>query len=277
MRKRLMHYCRVAGAVFLRDLKIYLRYPANVLFGLIDPFVWMIPVYFMAQAFMTGGRSPGLEAYTGTSDYIAFWLVGGIVGFYLNSVMWRMGFSLKNEMMLGVIETNWLAPVPVLVHLVGRSLWSLTHTTFMAGLMLLVARLALGVSFTGEVWSALLTMIPILIGLYGLGFGIAAAVLLSNDANFIIDTSSFLVRTLSGHQFPVNVLPPALMAVSLAIPLTYGLDAVRGYLLGTKTLLPLAQEQVVMLVVAVLFTGAGYWVLRRVERYVRLRGNLGHF
>ena len=36
---------------------------------------------------------------------------------------------------------------------------------------------------------------------------------------------------LSGSQFPVNVLPRLLLPLSLALPLTYGFDSVRAYLL----------------------------------------------
>jgi len=115
-----------------------------------------------------------------------------------------------------------------------------------------------------------------LIGLYGLGFGLAAVVLISNDANNVIDISSFIIRTFSGQEFPVTVLPRVLMAFSLILPVTYAFDAVRGYLIGTRTLLPMVQEQLILLAVMALFVSVGYAVFRRVERSVRTAGNLGH-
>lgn len=267
-------YATAVKAVFLRDLRSYIRYPGNAVFSIIEPFVWMLPVVYMASAFAVNGQAVGFQAYSGTGDFIAYWVVGGIIGYYVSSVMWGIGFSLKNEMMLGVIETNWLTPVPPVVLLVGRSLWSLALTTFRSAIGLLIAWAAFHFSFSGQILPALLALIPILIGLYGLGFGLAAAVLMTNDANNIIDMSQFILQMLSGQQFPVQVLPRFLLAFSLAIPVTYGIDLVRGYLLDTKTLLPLYMEVWILVGVMVAFVAAGYLIFRWVERATRNSGNL---
>jgi len=273
-RPTLLHHWLVVRAIFRRDFISYFRYPLNFIFSLISPFVWALPVLFMARAFSTGARNEGFAAYTGTSDYVAFFVIGGLVTSYVGSVMWGMGFSLRQEMWQGVLETNWLTPAPIVVQLIGRSLWSLAITTFEGIGILAIAWALFRFSFTGHILPALLAMIPVLIGLYGLGFGIAAVVLVTNNANTVIDLTNYSVQLLSGSQFPVRVLPRVLLAVSLFIPLTYGMDAIRGYLLGTKTLLPPSIEMAILLAVMVCFVAAGYLIFRKVERDVRTAGNL---
>ncbi len=268
-------YWLAVRAIFRRDLTAYFRYPLNFIFSLINPFIWALPVLFMAQAFSAGGRNAGLAAYTGTSDYVAFFVIGGLITSYVGSVMWGMGFTLREEMWQGVLETNWLTPAPVVVQLVGRSLWSLAITTFEGVCILGLAWGLFRFSFTGHILPALLAMVPVLIGLYGLGFGISAWVLVTNNANSIIDMSNYAIQLLSGSQFPVRVLPRILLAVSLFIPLTYGMDAIRGYLLGTSTLLPPSMEMAILFGVMVVFVAAGYLIFKRVERRVRDAGNLG--
>ena len=76
-----------------------------------------------------------------------------------------------------------------------------------------------------------MALVPMLVALYGFGFAFAAIVLLLKEANTLIDTSNYMISMLSGSQFPVSVLPRFLLPLSLAIPLTYGFDAVRGHLL----------------------------------------------
>jgi ABC-type polysaccharide/polyol phosphate export permease len=61
----------------------------------------------------------------------------------------------------------------------------------------------------------------------------------------------------------------------MALPLTYGLDAVRGWLLHTKTLLPLNVEIVLLIVSMFVMLWIGAWVFYRVERRVRTLGTLG--
>lgn len=276
MMSRAKHYLRAAGAIFRRDLRIFFRYPVDAIFWVFEPIMWLTPLHFMSRSFAVGGQNLGLAGYTGTSDYMAFLVLGGVIGSYVSSVMWSMGFSLKNEMDLGVLEVNWLTPVPVVIQLVGRSLFNLTHTTIkIACTMSLVWRI-FGFSITGSIWPAFLTVLPMIIGLYGLGLGIAALVLISKNANNIIDMTHFMVNTLSGREFPITVLPKFLLGFSLAIPLTYGYDAIRGLLLGTRTLLPVATEQLLLVVVMAISVFGGYLVFRRIERRCRATGNLAH-
>ncbi|MGH2543535.1 MAG: ABC transporter permease, partial [Ardenticatenaceae bacterium] len=110
---------------------------------------------------------------------------------------------------------------------------------------------------------------------YGFGFAFAALVLLIKDANTLVDVSNFLVSTLSGSMFPVRVLPRILLPISLALPLTYGYDAVRGLLLGADTILPIRLEVIILVGFMVGLVLVGYLFFRRVERLVRVRGTLG--
>ena len=54
-----------------------------------------------------------------------------------------------------------------------------------------------------------------------------------------------------------------------------GFDAVRGILLGTRTLLPVNTEILLLLIFMVLMILFGLWVFRLLERNVRRRGTLG--
>jgi len=69
--------------------------------------------------------------------------------------------------------------------------------------------------------------IPMLLGLYGFWLHVCAVVMVMREANTLTDVGSFLVQILSGANFPVTVLPRWLLPIALALPLTYGFDAVR--------------------------------------------------
>ena len=122
---------------------------------------------------------------------------------------------------------------------------------------------------------ALVPVIPMLIGLYGFGMAFAAIVLLMRDANTLVDMSSYLVGLFSGSQFPVQALPRFLMPISLALPLTYGFDAVRGFLLHTSTIIPIQYEIGLLVVFMFVMIWFGLVVFNRMERKVRMKGTLG--
>ena len=231
-------------------------------------------LYFMGQAFSVNGQAVGFAGYSGTTDYMSFILIGSALSNFINAVFWGMGYSMKNDMDAGVLETNWMTPVPRPLLLVGRTFTNLTNTTLNSIASLVIGALLFGFQVSGNIVPSLLSIAPMLIGLYGFGFAFAALVLLLKDANTLVDMGSFLVDTFSGSRFPIAALPRWLLPVSLAIPLTYGFDAMRSWLLGTRTFLPVSTEIIILLVFMVVMMVAGLITLQILERRVRTRGTL---
>ena len=258
-----------------KDWKVFWRYPLNAVSNVFQPLIWVAPVYFMGKAFSTDGHSMGFAAYNGSGDYMSFILLGTVIGNFILTVFWGMGLALKEDMDAGVLESNWLTPVSRLQILIGRTIASLLLTTITSLVMLLVASLLFGFHPTGNTFLAILAALPMLIGLYGFGFAFAAVVLLMRDANTLIDVGSFLVQGFSGTSFPVKSLPYWLIPVSLALPVTYGLDVMRGFLLNTTTLLPLNVEITILTVSMFAMLWIGAQVFYKVERRVRTLGTLG--
>jgi ABC-2 type transport system permease protein len=76
----------------------------------------------------------------------------------------------------------------------------------------------------------------ILVAVFYTGVGIALASILEDISGFQL-IMNFLVQPtffLSGALFPLNNLPPALGAVTMIDPLTYGVDGIRGTLTGAS-------------------------------------------
>ena len=268
---------RALYAVAAKDWRQYWRYPLNAVSSVLQPLVWLTPMYFMGLAFSVNGQALGFAGYTGTTDYISFILIGTVLSNFISAVFWGMGYALKNDMDSGVLESNWLAPISRPVLLMGHTITNLIVTTITSIVMLVIGALLFGFQTGGSTLAALVIAIPMLLGLYGFGFMFAGVVMVMREANTLTDVGSFLVQIFSGANFPVTVLPRWLLPIALALPLTYGFDAVRGILLNTNTLLPIMLEYAVMLVFMVAMIAIGLLAFRRLERYVRQRGTLGMY
>jgi len=274
-RPSLASHLRALWMIAQKDWVQFWRYPLNVIGNVTNPLIWLAPVYFMGQAFSVNGQATGFAAYSGTADYISFVLLGMVINNYIMTVFWGIGYALKQDMDSGVLESNWLMPVPRPILLIGRTFSSLLTTTLMSAAMLLIAALLFGFRPTGNALLGLLPVVPMLIGLYGFGIAFAAVVLLMRDANTLVDISSYMVGQLSGSSFPVQSLPRFLMPLSLALPIPYGIDAVRGYMLKTTTIIPIQYEIVILVVFMFVMIWVGLAVFNRVERKVRTLGTLG--
>lgn len=266
---------RALFVIARKDWKVFWRYPLNAASSVFQPIIWVTPVYFMGKAFSVNGQASGFAAYTGSGDYMSYILVGTALTNFIMTVFWGMGYALKEDMDSGVLESNWLTPISRLQILVGRTLTSLLTTTITSLIMLVIAALLFGFRPTGNVIAALLTAIPMLVGLYGFGFAFAGIVLIMREANTMVDVSSFLVQGLSGANFPVKSLPYWLIPISLMLPVTYGFDAVRGWILQTNTLLPLHIEVVLLVALMFVMLWFGAWMFYKIERRVRTLGTLG--
>ena len=268
-------HLRALYMIAQKDWQQYWRYPLNAVSNLFQPLIWLAPVYFMGLAFSVNGQAKGFAAYSGSGDYISFVLIGTVLTNYIHTVFWGMGYSLKNDMDSGVLESNWLMPIPRPLLLIGRTFANLLVTTIVSAGMLALGALLFGFRPTGSVLLSVLPAIPMLFGLYGFGIAFAAIVLLMRDANALVDMSSYLVTLFSGSQFPVQALPRFLIPISLALPLTYGLDAVRGLLLKTRTILPIPYEIGLLIVFMVVMIILGLFIFNKMERKVRTLGTLG--
>lgn len=271
----LASHLRALSALIRKDWKQYWRYPLNAISSVFHPLVWIAPVYFMGLAFSHNGKALGFAQYSGTTDFMSFILLGTMLENFINAVFWGMGYALKNDMDSGVMESNWLTPIPRLLILIGHSVTNLVVTAITSTGMLFFGGLIFGFHPTGDVLAALLPILPMMIGLYGFGFAFAALVMLMREANTMVDLSSFLVQIFSGSNFPVNALPRYLLPVALALPLTYGLDSVRARLIGTTPLVPLNVEMILLIVFMFVMLWIGTAAFRTLERRVRMLGTLG--
>lgn len=266
---------RTILAVARKDVLLMVRYPMNLISRIIEPVGWLMPVFFLGRAFSQGSIAPGFAAWTGTGDYMAFIVVGWILSAYVSAVMWGMGFSLKTEMDQGVLESNWVAPITPARLLVGRTLASVAVTTLTSIGFATLAIFIFDISAQGQLIPAVAFSLPVVVGLYGLGFVLAGLVLRLKDANTLIDVGNFVLGLLSGRDYPVLVLPRAVMALSFLLSLTYGYDGIRALLLGTRPLLPLPLQALVARVFMVVMILAGLWTLKTLEYRTRVQGSLG--
>lgn len=264
----------VLWAVVRKEWLIHTRYPMNLIMRFVEPLMWMTPVYFLGMSFSENGQAVGFAGSTGTNDFIGYILLGSVVGSYVSAVFWGLGFSLKQEMEQGTLESVWLTPNSRLWLLVGRSVIGVVITGLNTISVMVAAYFLFGFQIGDAIGKALLILVPTVIGLYGLGIAYAGVVLLLRDANTLTDIGSYMLNLLSGQDFPVTSLPKALLVVGMTLPMTYAIDLLRTLLLNTEPLVAVPISVAVIAVSTVLFIALGRIVFRRIDAKVRRMGTL---
>jgi ABC-2 type transport system permease protein len=275
MRDKFIKKLNVYRARFIISMKIYFRYPLNVVLTFFDPLIWLTPFYFMGKSFSFNGEMVGFQQYTGNSDFMGFLVVGYMISAYVSSVFWGVGFSMKEEMRQGVLESNWSTPVSRITLIVSKSIFYFFITTLEVIITASVCHYAFGFKVTGEVLKAVAFLVPGIIGIMGIGMAVSGLVLMAKNANPIIDLTNSILPVMSGSFFPIKVFPRGFMFISLVLPLTYIYDSSRAILIGQQPLFNLKKEFIIIIAAMILLCIIGSWIFMRIERKCRDMGILG--
>ena len=106
--------------------------------------------------------------------------------------------------------------------------------------LMVVGFVAFDLHFNGNVLWAILSFILITLSIFSLGLLIAGVSPDGKTANVISYLIYFPMLFLSGAAIPIEIMPKAIVTISKFLPLTYGVDLLKGVWLGqdsTKYLL----------------------------------------
>ncbi len=213
-----------------------------------------------------------------TGDVI---LGAAMMTFWMN-VLWSMGAHLYWERDSGNLEIYVMSPAPMMGVLAGMALGGLTTTVVRA-----LAIIGLGV-FLFDVpvapsswWMLLLVFALTLASLYGLGMMFASIFLLfGREAWHTVNLLQEPVFLLTGKNFPIKALaglvPLGVVGLSLLIPLTAGMDAMRQVAFPSRPtgLLPVWTEIGILAGLASVFLLLSARTLRFMEGKAKRDGKL---
>ena len=241
--------------LWLRELKRYSRSRAQVVASLGQPLLYLLVLGF--------GLGPVFQK-AGKGSYLQF-VAPGVIGMSVLFTSIFSGIGLLWDRQFGFLKETLVAPVPRLQIMVGRTLGG-ASVAMIQGLLILVVCVIAGF----RPWS--LAHLPVGIAVMALvaivfaALGTAIGSTLQNMQGFQL-IMNFLVMPiffLSGALFPLDGLPAALAVVTRLDPLTYGIDGLRGTLIG-MTHFGLATDVGVLAVVAAAFLVLGAYSFSRIQ------------
>jgi len=278
-RRTLWSELRVIWAVAMKSLKINIRYRIDFVIGTIIPLTLIVELASRIFEALTFGPTEGLQEYTGMRDYASFAVISWIFQwYYIVAVIGGRG-NTRNEQMMGTLELSYTCPVKRAVLLAGFCL-----SNFIMHLPSAVAAFAfaflIGVQLNTTALSILLTFLAFILGVsgcFGFGFILAGFVVKYREPGILDAILLHPLLYFSCILYPAAVLPWAARFVAYSIPTSYSLDSVRGLLLGTKTILPIAYELLVMVAFAVLLPLVGVLIFKKLEKDVMRKGGVGAY
>ena len=210
--------------LWLRQIKKYLRSRSRIIGSIGQPLLYLIALGF--------GFGPIFEK-AGGGNYIDF-LAPGIISMSILFSSVFVGIEVIWDKQFGFLKETLVAPVSRYEIMLGRTIGGATIAVIQGSLVFIIS-LLLG-------FSPNLTQIPVaivfafLIALTFTAIGTAIASVLDDMQGFQLIMNFLVMPTffLSGSIFPLTNLPDFIFFLTRIDPLTYGVDGLRGALIGAS-------------------------------------------
>jgi ABC-2 type transport system permease protein len=209
--------------LWLRELRRYTRSRAQIVASLGQPLMYLIALGF--------GMGPVFQK-AGHGSYVQFVAPGVIAMTILFSSVFS-GIGLLWDRQFGFLKETLVAPVPRIQVMLGRTLGAAT-VAVLQGLLVTIVCLIAGFRFTNPATTPLALVFMLLIACLFAALGTAIGSVLQNMQGFqlIMNFMVMPIFFLSGALFPLAGLPKLFAFVTSLDPLSYGVDGLRGALLG---------------------------------------------
>jgi ABC-2 type transport system permease protein len=215
-------FWKAVYVICLRDIRRFFREKSQVIGSVARPALWLL---IMGTGFNTVFRSQGGGSYSQ-------FLFPGIIGmtvlftsvFSAVSIIWDRQFGFLREILVAPVSRTSVA--------VGKTLSGCFQSVIQGGIILALSPLV-------NVHLTVLIIIEVLLlifltsfALTSLGLLIASRMESFEGFNLIMNFLIMPMFLLSGAFFPIQGLPTWLRSVVAVNPLSYGVDALRGIILG---------------------------------------------
>jgi len=242
--------------MWLRQIKRFLRTKSRLVSSILMPFLFLA-FLGLPLSFIPGFQIRGM-------DYLDF-MAPGIVGMTLLFAGTISGVSVIWDKEFGFLKEVLVAPVNRFSIILGRSLGSMT-TAIPQALIVVAIATALGVKISGISGFFLSIVFMILTCATFTGVGLIIAAKLTDTEGFmaIMNLIIMPIFFLSGAFFPLQVMPAWVRYIMYIDPLTYGVDGLRGALVGGAAF-PLWLDFTVLLVLSIILAGLGAYLFSKME------------
>ncbi|WP_410507187.1 ABC transporter permease [Methanosarcina hadiensis] len=204
---------------------------------------------------------PGLPDSIGYFQY----LVPGIIGMTLLFTAAYAGMSVIMDKQFGFLKEVMVTPASRISIVLGMISGSAT-TSLIQALIIMMMSVCLGfrLPFIPAVLSSLAIMV--LISMVFINIGLILSSILKDFHGFstVINFIAFPLFLLSGALFPVSNLPAPIRILSYFDPLTYGVDALRGVLIGHCEF-PIVLDICILLTLSVLMVCTSGYFFQKAE------------
>ena len=209
--------------IWLREMIRYLRDRMRIISSIATAFFYLTIVAVGIGSF----------ASVGNLDFKIF-MAPGVIGITILFTSMFSGMSVIWDRQFGFLKEILVAPVSRTSVILGKMAGSATIALSNGLLVLILAIILVPLPITIGILPAIVFMILTSFAIVSIGLIIASRMRSMEGFQAILSFIIMPLFFLAGVFFPLNAVPAHLRLASMLDPLTYGVDGLRGSLIGTQ-------------------------------------------
>ena len=263
------------GVFIKRDFRMFFTYKL----AFFSNFFNMIFTFFYLVLFGTMFKNATLgDISLYSNDFISFILVGSMGWSFLWNIMNSVSFSLRNEMLMGTLESIMLTPTKIHTMMIAYAVFG----SFF-GLLTMAALFIVGVVFFGVTAFAsaniftLIIFVLSIVMMTGFGMIFGGLTIWFKNIGQTIPLIQGITMFFCGVYFPLSVLPSFLQPVAKFIPFYYSIEGMRRSLIMNNTDVEIMNYVVILIILAVGSIVIGLYAINRGFKKAKKDGSLAFY
>jgi ABC-2 type transport system permease protein len=263
------------AAFVRRDLLVLFSYRLAFLSDIANLAFQSVTFYFVGRMI----NPDTLPEYSGEqASYMAFVGIGIALGAFMQIGLGRVVAAIRNEQVLGTLESLFMTPTRPLTIQVGLVVYDLIYVPVRTAVFLAIIMGVFGVRFDlGAVLPSLAVLLAFIPMVWGLGMIGAAAVLTFRRGGGIVGFVAAAVSIASGAYFPLDLFPESFVRILELSPVAVAFESTRNALIGGAGMVETLPDVLYLMGVAVVLLAAGLWAVRAAIERERRMGTLSHY
>jgi ABC-2 type transport system permease protein len=262
-------------AFLQRDFRIAASYRLQFITQFLSVFLTTCS-FFLVSKMLSGQEISFLEPYGG--NYFPFVLIGVTLTDYLTISTDSFASEIRSAQMVGTLESLLVTPTSLNTILLSSFTYKLISTSFRIALYFLLGIFVFGIEFQDvNLFLLALTFFLTLLPFIGLGLLSAAFIIVFKQGSPISMLMAMSSGLLSGVLYPVTVLPLWLKPLSVMLPITHGLEAIRQILLQGAVLADIADRLFYLSLFSIILLSIGLYSIHKALHLAKQEGSLLHY
>ncbi|MGQ9514934.1 MAG: ABC transporter permease [Thermoproteota archaeon] len=228
-----------------RNFLILTRYKANFFFEILESLLVGGCMLLLSFAFDT----TMLGQTVGSTNYVAFMIFGISFQSWQGIALWSASNIFQGELSTGQIDYTFSSSVSRYWYIVSNIAAQAVQSTIFFIPMFLIGLWLIGDTLTiSGIFLGLAATLLSVAALAQLGTIFASLVLKFRQVTAIFGFFNIAFQFLTGMFIPFQLLPMPLKIVGQALPMTFGMDLLRHYVMKTNPIMVIENEWVLLLI-----------------------------